>query len=240
MAFVSTTGAVSTYEHARVAPRGEVPIRRVLILAWLLVAAGFLVLGGWTSSLASLESTLDAGHVHEVTVLGEGLPDGATGYVTQRVRWRGGALNRVATVVVRSPSETSSPAPDSDAALRITARDAGDYLIARHPGVDRLSVVREPDRDLVDVAGWFVPSWLSGAFLAVQVLALILLVCVHETWRATRAAWIWLWFTPFGVPAYLFLGGPGGPFGRPRPGRRRLTGGWAFVLMLALGQPWWR
>ena len=65
--------------------------------------------------------------------------------------------------------------------------------------------------------------------------ATLLLVGSREPWRATSWAWAWLiLLTPVGVPAFLLFGGITG-LAPPRPGHRRLTGGWAFLLALALG-----
>ena len=53
--------------------------------------------------------------------------------------------------------------------------------------------------------------------------------------RATRWAWFWLQWNPVGVLAFLLLSGPVPGVPAPRPGARRLTGGWAFLLSLLLG-----
>jgi len=81
------------------------------------------------------------------------------------------------------------------------------------PGVEPLGVLR--------LAGWCA--------------ALALLLGGAEPLRATRWAWFWLLTVPYvGVPAFLLLSGPTPGLPGPRPGRHRLTGGWAFLLSVLL------
>ncbi|OLT23438.1 hypothetical protein BJF81_11055 [Ornithinimicrobium sp. CNJ-824] len=66
----------------------------------------------------------------------------------------------------------------------------------------------------------------------VGVLWLLVLAAGPEPRHATRFAWFWLALSPLvllAVPAYLVLGARGA-----QEGRRRLTGGWAFLLTLVL------
>ena len=68
--------------------------------------------------------------------------------------------------------------------------------------------------------------------VVVGVLWLLVLAAGPEPRHATRFAWFWLAFSPLvllAVPAYLVLGARGA-----QEGRRRLTGGWAFLLTLVL------
>jgi hypothetical protein len=80
------------------------------------------------------------------------------------------------------------------------------------------------------------PGWL-GLFYLVLLAATLVLKGGPRPWRATRWAWAWLVLLvpPYGIAAYLVLGGPTGLL-RPRDPRRVwLTGGWAFLLALVLG-----
>ncbi len=78
---------------------------------------------------------------------------------------------------------------------------------------------------------------MGGPVYVVLLGATLVLNGGPRPWRATRWAWAWLVLLvpPFGIAAYLALGGPTGLF-RPRDPRRVwLTGGWAFLLALLLG-----
>lgn len=87
------------------------------------------------------------------------------------------------------------------------------------------------------VAGWQVPRWLGWMILLIWLGALLLLRRGADPWWGTKWAWFWALLSPLSlltVPAFLLLSGP--PPGVPQysePGRR-LSGGWAFLLVGAL------
>ena len=67
---------------------------------------------------------------------------------------------------------------------------------------------------------------------------LFLLALGPETRRATQWAWFWLLLTPFApvvAIGLLVLGYPTRFLPPGKAGRHGLTGGWAFVVSLALG-----
>ena len=81
------------------------------------------------------------------------------------------------------------------------------------------------------VAGWSGPQPLWWLCLVAGVAVLVLIVSGPVPWRATRWAWFWMLALafPFGLIAYVLLGGPLGRM-RPADGARRMTGGWAFLV----------
>lgn len=87
-----------------------------------------------------------------------------------------------------------------------------------------------------DILGWEVTGWLAVAPFALWFLSMVMLALSHTTWRATRWAWFWLCLMPpVGPVGYLVLGGPTGIGGKPSDGAKRLTGGWAFLIMVLVG-----
>jgi hypothetical protein len=80
-----------------------------------------------------------------------------------------------------------------------------------------------------------VPTGVVAAALLLTLCGVGLLVAGPEPWRATRWAWFWLVLTsPFVSVLFLLLSGPTVAVPGPRNPRRRLTGGWAFLLSLPL------
>ena len=79
-----------------------------------------------------------------------------------------------------------------------------------------------------DWAAWLgVATWFGTVLLAGS---------GPEPWRGTR--WAWTWLTLFGGPlgclGFFLLGGPFGLLPPRDPGRRRLSGGWAFLIALVV------
>lgn len=88
-----------------------------------------------------------------------------------------------------------------------------------------------------DVLGWRTSIWLGIAALTLSIAVLSLLITGPEPRHATKWAWFWMFTSSLGilaVVAYLAFG----LGGKPRPGERRLTGGWAFLLSIIIPRPW--
>jgi hypothetical protein len=218
--------STSEQSRARPAPRSPAAVLRVVLaLGWLALALTTVLVGERSASLADLRAGVASGEVTEVR-LSEGLQPGSTGYVTQVAVWREGLLHH--------RTEGFVVTPGYDAALdstRVFDGDLADQL--------RADGVRVLPQDAVSsassVLGWRVPAWVGLLLFAEWVATLFLLVGGPVPERATRWAWFWLLSGPFGVLAFLLLSGPFPGVPRPRPGARRLTGGWAFLLGLLLG-----
>jgi hypothetical protein len=88
------------------------------------------------------------------------------------------------------------------------------------------------------ILGWRTPVWVGGALLLLWACVTALLTTGPQPWWATRWAWFWLVFSPLALltlPLFLLISGspPGVPQAR-EPGRR-LTGGWASLIMTFFG-----
>jgi len=78
-----------------------------------------------------------------------------------------------------------------------------------------------------------VPQWAGAVAFFAAVGTLLCLVWGPTPWRATRWAWFWIIAHPLGpisAPVFLLLSGPTPLLRAPKPGARRLHGGWAFLL----------
>ncbi|MFC7494663.1 MULTISPECIES: hypothetical protein [unclassified Nocardioides] len=84
------------------------------------------------------------------------------------------------------------------------------------------------------IAGWVVPTWAPLLLIVVQLGAMWVVKFGAEPRLATRWAWFWLvWMLPpVGALAFLVLGGSTVRW-LPRSAYR-LTGGWAFLLLVAI------
>lgn len=207
----------------------------ILLAAWLALVVAALVTGQRPSTYAQLEAGVAVGDVRQVELVGEPLADGATGWSATEVHWQAGWVSRTARVVQASSERQAARA----------ARQSGDDTTAIVGSVeDRL---RELDPDVTftrgehrsasfTMAGLETPGWIGLGYLVV-LLATLTVTTGPQPWRATRWAWFWLVLLvpPYGIAAYLLLGGPTGLL--PPRDRRRvwLTGGWAFLLALLLG-----
>lgn len=225
-------------------PRVTEPVRPILwlrtglLVAWLIAAPLVVVLGEHESQLSGLEHDLATHSVSTVAVAGEGLSVGETGSTVQTLHWRDGLIRRFAEVRVEVPDPDtdgdSVSTVDEPKFSTVQSRDAGAYLAEHH----QVPVTRTQDpASFGDMAGWRIPMFLSFFYIFVGLVALILLTTGPPPWRATRWAWFWFSLIPVvGTPAYLLLGGPVPLVPAPRPGRRPVAGGLAFIAYLCLSR----
>lgn len=188
---------------------------------WVLVVrilAVIAVVVGWAlhyqtpahRSVDDFYAALDAGAVTQVTVE---RPDfSGLGFGSFQVEWEG--RGRPGQALYRYSTETGARVDEGAEIIRAAERS----------GVD-VDIVGE-----VMSTGFTWSPHGTGAFVA-----LVLLVGGTAPRLATRWAWFWLWYcVPFTALLYLLLEPvPLWRRGAP-PARRRLTGGWAFLLAILL------
>ena len=208
----------------------------VLVGAWTALLVAALLTGHRVSDLDRLEGLVAAGEVTEVEVVGG--VGGATswdGFGVAQVRWREGWVVHTAEVTEASDVRQATRArrqAEADGTVVVGSVEA--HLSTLDPDVRFTR--GEPRNPYSEIAGLQTPGWVGLAYV-VLLGATLVLNGGSRPWRATRWAWAWLVLLvpPFGIAAYLLLGGPTGLF-RPRDPRRVwLTGGWAFLLALLLG-----
>ena len=202
-------------------------LRVVLALGWVALALTTVLVGQRSASLEDLRLAVDAGRVTEVRVSQDAEPDATaeTVYVQAAV-WRDRlVLHR--TEFQQVGFATAVPVSGLPVVSTDLAEDLRAEGVRVRPLEDRFSHS--------EVAGWQVPAWVGMLLFAEWLVTLFLLVGGPVPERATRWAWFWLNSSPFGVLAFLLLAGPFPGVPGPRPGARRLTGGWAFLASLVLG-----
>ena len=126
--------------------------------------------------------------------------------------------------VPREMREGATGVVDGTLAERLTATDAG------------LRVVSEDHESGAsgDYLGWHVDGWVAWAGLILWLGTLGRLAYGGPPRRATRWAWFWLLLlVPVGPVAYLLAGGPATGSVHSDTSRR-LTGGWAFLILLVV------
>lgn len=208
----------------------------VLVGAWTALLVAVLLTGHKVSDLDRLERLVAAGEVTEVEVVGGvGGSTSWEGFGGVEVRWRDGWVVHTADVTEASDERQASHARrQGDADRTVVVGSVEDHLSTLDPDVRFTR--GEPRNPYSEMAGLQAPGWVGLAYV-VLLGATLVLNGGPRPWRATRWAWAWLvlLLPPFGIAAYLLLGGPTGLF-RPRDPRRVwLTGGWAFLLALLLG-----
>jgi hypothetical protein len=211
-------------------------LRWGLVVWWLLSAAAVAAVGERASTMPALLAAVDAGRVSEVQVFGA-LPPGATGSGIEVIRWRQDGLARYAEARYSSPGYTPDAGSLSPPAETATVDAA--TMLHRHNAQVRVRVQTSPAMtgSTSTIWLWRVPLWLGGLGAAGLLLSFMLLAGGPEPWRMTRWAWAWaiLLAPPVGTLAFALLSGPMPPVPAPRNDARRLTGGWAFILVSALG-----
>jgi hypothetical protein len=208
-------------------------IRYTLLIGWILVIAATPFLGERAASWDDVQKLVASGEVKTVRISG-GLPAHSTGYSVAQVHWRHGLLRYTAEVVqARGPRGPRGAATGTG--IPVIRTSPGDRLAALQPELHVTRDQRSPDGG--ELFGWQVPIALAISAFLLFLAALGLLVSGPHPWRATRWAWFWLLLTPVSsIPflAFMMLSGPTAGVPGPRDPRRRLTGGWAFMLSVAL------
>jgi hypothetical protein len=224
---VSALTGERTLSPARSAAAGRWDrLRCLLLLVTLVLVVGVVLTGERAATWDELRGRVAAGEVTRVVVRGE-LPAGGTGFSTVEIAWREGSFRRYAEVLHVRGDATHARADLPRTRVTPSSRlqeIAPDLMVVRHPWA----------RNGGEVLGWRITPALQVGLVLVWFLAMLLLVAAPRTWRATPLAWFWLLLTPVGVPAFLLLAGPTPGLPGPRDPLRRLTGGWAFVVLVVL------
>lgn len=205
----------------------------VLAATWVALLVSTLLTGQRASTFGDLEEQVAAQRVGEVEVVGEPLSDEAIGYAGVQVRWREGWILYAARVTEASSERLAAKARRANGEP-VVVGSVEDHLRGLDPDV---SFARGEQRSPSFTMGGFeTPGWVGLGYL-VLLAGTLVLVGGPRPWRATRWAWAWLVLLvpPYGVAAYLLLGGPTGLLPPRDPRRAWLTGGWAFLLALLLG-----
>ncbi|WP_110180612.1 hypothetical protein [Nocardioides solisilvae] len=210
-----------------------------LLACWVVTLVWLSLVSVRPATLADLEADLRDGEVGTLEATGGLDHPGANGYALVDLRWRSGWGLREARALEATPGRTTAEA------RREQRSWTGGPTPVVEPGLRERLVALDPDVRLVetDLRGghgtlfaWKTPLWSFWLLLALTLATFAVLRLQPSPHRATRAAWGWLVVltVPVGSIAYLVLGGPAGLLAAPRPGRRRLTGGWAFLLACAV------
>ncbi|MFK5584911.1 hypothetical protein [Serinicoccus sp. LYQ131] len=216
--------------------------RLVLLVGMVGLFVAMLLTGTRPASLQELDSRLSSGSLSQVELVGA-LSLEAQGGSLVEIRWHDGLLPRYTEVW----QESSGTEPDGSVGyannddLPVVRGDVVESLTAQTPD-GRLSVtdggqVRESHGSLYD---WKVPVWLALVGMAGALAALVMLITGQEPRLATRWAWFWLFVGTGFLATVVYL-----VLGVRRPGQgppeSRLTGGWAFLVMLVIQAtwPWW-
>lgn len=205
---------------------------RFFALAWLVLALSVVLTGERDSDLVHLENGLEDGSVSQVEVVGfHELADGE-GITRVTLRWHGRLISRSAEVEVDTRRDAGAGGTSSG--IDRIVGDPAEHLRRYDPDV-AVTYTERHGGSYLDWRGWRAPGWTALLGFATWFGTVLLAGNGPEPWRATKWAWIWLTLFggPLGCTAYLLAGGPLGLL-RPRDLDRRLTGGWAFLLAMAL------
>ncbi|MGH3411755.1 MAG: hypothetical protein ACRDPH_01575 [Marmoricola sp.] len=212
-------------------------IRLTLILGWLVIAVALPLTGLRISSWQDVQSVVANGQVGVVHISGE-LPSGGRGRAVVQVEWRHGLLRHRAEVlqVVGHVRDPKREADVGDSVPVIHQRPSA-ALLELQPG---LRVTQ--DQVLSGggaLLGWQVPNLLGMIALFLALACLGLLISGPQPWRVTRWGWFWFYLllAPIGSIAFLLLSGPVPHLPSPKNPRRRLGGGWSFLIALLLTGP---
>jgi hypothetical protein len=222
-----TATAPATTSRSRTASR---IVAALLLVGWLLALVPAVSGLEREVSYGQLRKDLRAGEVGAVTVTGDVLGHDEAGYSVVDVHWRRGWWGY--TTEVTQVRGDHDPVPEGDTAIDGSVSDA---LRSLRPGLD-ISV--EPYRSgaTTTLLGDVLTGRWAAAVFVLLLATLMLIVGGPEPRVATRWAWFWLLAVvpPVAEIAFLVLGGS--VAGREHDGsRKRLTGGWAFLIAVVLG-----
>lgn len=209
-----------------------------LLVALLGTAVAGALSVSWPGSYDDLRAAVAEGDVDRVgvspLVAAEQVPRRG-GRLEVRVVWRDGLLEREVVVVEARPGSRAAQlaAVQGRAVEPPGGTVAG--LLADRPDLE--VVVDDGPTGNVRFLGLSASGAFTVPLIASVVLLLLLIAFGPEPSRATRWAWFWLTGLPLVGPfLYLLLSGATVPTAPPAPGRTgRLTGGWAFLVNLAIG-----
>jgi|GEM_PF-2437058 len=218
----TTTGPLPAGPRRLVGPSLPiVVVLRVLLAVGLLT--GLVTLASQPAepterTVGELLAQLDAGVVSELTI--ERWEPGVLGQGLLRVDWT--EDGKAATTRYEYSTIDGSPVVDEGAAILRAARQAD------------VPVTTVPEFRYAD--GWTMPAGPSGILATVGTL--LLLAGGDQPRFATKWAWFWLGaVTPLWI-VFLLLEPLPLWATRPQPAPARpLTGGWAFLLVVALAKP---
>lgn len=207
-------------------------VRHVLVVGWLVALACGVAFGSRAASWEDARELVRSGAVDSVSVSYE-VPAGARGFSLVEVRWQRGPLNYVAEVVqVSGRGQGVGARGAADRSVPRVRSAPSSLLASLNPDVD---VVRDDRlRSGGRLIGWYVPSAVSMSVLLLMLSGLMALAASPRAWRVTPWGWFWLLSTPVGQVAFLLLSGPTVGLPGPRDAGRRLTGGWAMLISMAL------
>jgi hypothetical protein len=191
-------------------------VLRVLLLVGFVLGAVQLAARPVQKSVGELEAALTSGQVRTLTI--ERPPNGVQVGGDFRVEWTG--AGRPGYASYQYSSGASGTVADEGAIILAAAQSS--------PSPVAVEVRHES----------LVPSGVIWGWFGIAVLTTIgLLIAGPQPRRATKWAWFWLAvsITPLWL-VFLVLEPVPMWSDQPRPvARRRLTGGWAFLLSLVLG-----
>lgn len=208
--------------------------RWLCLVLFVVGAVIMLSLGTRETPFENLRNGLEAGTVQQVRIEGamggtDGLVHEERGYATVRLVWQDGPFRKVAEVRQAATSADIPQATEQDDLPLVVGR-VDSFLRESAPGVR--TTWGDPPGSWAAMYGWqLYGGWAALIFLP-MLLPLLVIAYGPDPRGATAWAWFWLCLGPqaiVGIPAYLLWGAKGAV-----PGRRRLTGGWAFVLCLVL------
>jgi hypothetical protein len=211
--------------------------------ALMAVVAALLVVTPMVStrpaSWSELTGAVATGKVQELRVNGA-LPAGATGSSLVQIFWQDGAWRRV-TQVVQQSDDAAGQAGQLPQDQHVAGDLVGQLRRLDSTGSLQVHVSDEGLSSGPTIAGWQLPLWFGLSFVVVWLAVIAVIMHGPEPWWATRWAWFWMVFSPLAplaVPLFLLVVGP--PPGVPRPEQpgRRLTGGWAFLIVSVIASTW--